>query len=245
MLTWEERKQLEERWFPEARTRMWARLRQTLTAAIHPAARVLDAGCGKGSWFLRSHLGQARLIAGIDVVRPPTHILDAFVQGTLETLPFPDGVFDVVVCNDVIEHLERPYESMAELARVLRPSSGRERADGGILLIKTPSLLAPSTLFTHFSPFGWHRHIKARLGVAEDDVFPTRFRCNTPRALDACLRACGLRQEWLLLVDGTFNYFAFNRPAYVLGLLYSRLMYLPLLKPFRSVMVGAYRKVVG
>ncbi len=243
MLTWEERHRLEERWFPQARARLWARFRQTLASAIHPGARVLDAGCGKGSWFLRPYIGQARLIVGIDVVRPSQHFLDAFVQGTLETLPFPDGVFDVIVCNDVIEHLERPYESMAELARILRPPGEHGEDVGGLLLVRTPSLLAPSTLLTHLSPFGWHRRMKAKLGVAEDDVFPTRFRCNTPRALDACLRACGLRREWLLLADGTFNYFALNRPTYILGLLYSRAMYLPFLRPFRSVMVGAYRKV--
>ncbi len=242
MLTWEERARLEQRWFPDVRHRMWARFRETLAAAIRPGARVLDAGCGKGSWFLRPHLGQARLIAGIDIVRPPHHILDAFVQGTLEYLPFPDGVFDVVVCNDVIEHLEHPHKSMAELARVLRPPSTPEATDGGLLLLKTPSLLAPSTLITHLSPVTWHRHIKARLGVAPDNVFPTRFRCNTPRALDACLRACGLQQEWLMLVDGTFGYLAFNRPLYVIGLLYSRLVSTPPLRPLRSVIVAAYRR---
>lgn len=245
MLTWEERTRLEQRWFPDARARMWAQFQAELAARVHAQALVLDAGCGKGSWFLRRHLGQARRVIGVDIERPDHHILDAFVQGTLDALPFGDGVFDVVVCNDVIEHLANPRRSMAELARVLRPPSGRDAEDGGVLLFKTPSLWAPSTLITHFFPYAWHRRIKRLLGVPEDNVFPTLFRCNTPAALDACLRACGLEQEWFLLVDGTFNYLAFNRPLYVLGLLYSRFMYLPFLSPFRSVMVGAYRKAGG
>ncbi len=242
MLTWEERQNLERRWFPDARARMWARFQAELAAAVHPEARILDAGCGKGSWFLRAHVGRARLAVGLDIERPARHTLDAFVQGTLEALPFPDGVFDVVVCNDVIEHLVHPRRSMAELARVLRPSSGPGARDGGLLLFKTPSLRAPSTLIAHFVPYQWHRRLKRGLGVAEDDVFPTQFRCNTPAAIDACLRDCGLEREWLMLVDGTFNYFAFNRPMYVMGLLYSRLMYAPFLRPFRSVIVGAYRR---
>ncbi|MFO1052931.1 MAG: class I SAM-dependent methyltransferase [Planctomycetota bacterium] len=35
-------------------------------------------------------------------------------------LPFADGAFDVVVCSEVIEHVERPVETMLELQRVAR-----------------------------------------------------------------------------------------------------------------------------
>lgn len=45
-------------------------------------------------------------------------------------LPFPDGTFDAVVAFDVIEHIERPQDLMAEAARVLSP--------GGTLLIRCP-----------------------------------------------------------------------------------------------------------
>ncbi len=221
---------------------MWARFRAALAEAIRPHTLVLDAGGGKGSWFLRSHVGQARMIVGVDVERPPTHILDAFVQGTLEALPFAEGTFDVIVCNDVIEHLIHPRESMAEIARVLRAPSRPGTGDGGLFFFKTPSLRAPSTLLTHMVPYGWHRGIKRFLGVPEENVFPTAFRCNTASALDACLHEVGLEREWMMLVDGTFGYFAFNKPLYVMGLLYSRLMYLPFLRPFRSTIVGVYRR---
>ncbi len=243
MLTWEERAELESRWFPDAQQRLWGRFRSELAEAIGPHSLVLDAGGGKGSWFLRSHVGDARLVVGVDVERPPYHILDAFVQGALEALPFPTGTFDVVVCNDVIEHLVHPRESMAEIARVLRPPSQPGARDGGLFFFKTPSLHAPSTLITHMLPYRWHRGLKRFLGVPEENVFPTAFRCNTPSALDTCLREVGLEREWMLLVDGTFGYFAFNRPLYVLGLLYSRLAYAPFLRPIRSTIVGVYRRV--
>ncbi len=35
-------------------------------------------------------------------------------------LPFPDGAFDVVVCSEVLEHVEQPVPTMLELCRVAR-----------------------------------------------------------------------------------------------------------------------------
>jgi SAM-dependent methyltransferase len=45
-------------------------------------------------------------------------------------LSFPDAVFDIVVCNEVFEHVPELSEAIAEIARVLRP--------GGILLATFP-----------------------------------------------------------------------------------------------------------
>jgi 2-polyprenyl-6-hydroxyphenyl methylase / 3-demethylubiquinone-9 3-methyltransferase len=42
-------------------------------------------------------------------------------QGRLERLPFADGVFDVVVAADVLEHVPDLPAAVAELARVLAP----------------------------------------------------------------------------------------------------------------------------
>jgi SAM-dependent methyltransferase len=38
-----------------------------------------------------------------------------------EALPFPSGAFDVVLCDNVIDHAERPERIVAEMARVLVP----------------------------------------------------------------------------------------------------------------------------
>lgn len=49
---------------------------------------------------------------------------DAFgalgVAADATRLPFPDGAFDVVLCSEVVEHLEFPLEAMFELERVAR-----------------------------------------------------------------------------------------------------------------------------
>jgi SAM-dependent methyltransferase len=49
-----------------------------------------------------------------------------------EGIPFDDGQFQVVVCTEVIEHLENPWFFMRELYRVTKP--------GGVVVISTPNL---------------------------------------------------------------------------------------------------------
>jgi SAM-dependent methyltransferase len=53
------------------------------------------------------------------------------VVGTGEQLPFQDGLFDLVVCTQVLEYVFRPAIFFGEIHRVLKP--------GGMLLLSAPS----------------------------------------------------------------------------------------------------------
>jgi SAM-dependent methyltransferase len=48
----------------------------------------------------------------------------------IEAIPFPDATFDVVICNHVLEHVDRPAVALSEARRVLR--------GGGRLICQTP-----------------------------------------------------------------------------------------------------------
>jgi SAM-dependent methyltransferase len=99
---------------------------------------VLDAGCGNGYGLaILQAAGPARLV-GVDiaedaVARARSEVGDSteVVQGDVRDLPFEDDSFDVVVCFEVIEHIEGQDEALVELRRVLRP--------GGLLLISSPN----------------------------------------------------------------------------------------------------------
>jgi len=103
-------------------------------------ARVLDVGCGDGalSGLLATHL-QAR-VEGVDVVPLSIDLARAeFAKRKLEgrfqvvdgyVYPFPDASFSAVVCSDVIEHVQKPADMLAEMWRVLAP--------GGVLVVTTP-----------------------------------------------------------------------------------------------------------
>jgi SAM-dependent methyltransferase len=48
----------------------------------------------------------------------------------LQRIPFPDGSFDMALCNHVLEHVDDPAAALRELHRVLKP--------GGRLVCQTP-----------------------------------------------------------------------------------------------------------
>jgi len=101
---------------------------------------LLDAGCGSGIEAANlQRLVPGLRISGIDVssvalstaVARPDKGSALFCQGSLERLPFGDGVFDYIASHEVIEHVEDPALVLRELCRVLKP--------GGVCVIATPN----------------------------------------------------------------------------------------------------------
>jgi len=87
--------------------------------------KVLDAGCGPGM-MIRHLIDGDRKIVGLDLspamIRQclQTPYLSAGVEfscGSIESLPFMDGMFDVVLAMGVVEYTEAA-EAVRELARV-------------------------------------------------------------------------------------------------------------------------------
>jgi SAM-dependent methyltransferase len=78
--------------------------------------RVLDVGCGVKPYqplfapFAASYVG-------VDRVENPR----AELRGPVEALPVDDGSFDVVLCNQVLEHCDDPAQAVRELIRVTAP----------------------------------------------------------------------------------------------------------------------------
>lgn len=111
-------------------------LDQILKERIAPGMSVLDAGCGGGRnlvWFLRSGcevFGVDESPAAVQQVRSlaaqiaPALPPESFQVAGVDTLPFPDERFDVVVCSAVLHfacdegHFDRMLD---EMWRVLRP----------------------------------------------------------------------------------------------------------------------------
>jgi 2-polyprenyl-3-methyl-5-hydroxy-6-metoxy-1,4-benzoquinol methylase len=100
--------------------------------------RVLDAGCGVGYGAAMLARAGATEAVGIDVSAQAVEAAQqaapdnaTFLTGEVHALPFEDGRFDLVVCFEVIEHVERQDEAISELTRVL--------AHGGVLAISSPN----------------------------------------------------------------------------------------------------------
>jgi SAM-dependent methyltransferase len=105
-----------------------------------PCRRFLDAGCGDGRYFaVLAGRAPTEQIAGCDIAdriletaratAARAGLTPELVRANVESLPFEDGAFDLVLCTQVLEHVVDPPAVMRELVRVLEP--------GGTLLLST------------------------------------------------------------------------------------------------------------
>ena len=84
--------------------------------------KVLDLGCGDGDYSVKLKEMGFDVIAGdMDIERfRYKGKIDFRVCNVTKKLPFDDNSFDYILLAEVIEHLQNPYEVMAELKRVLK-----------------------------------------------------------------------------------------------------------------------------
>ena len=104
-------------------------------------ADCVDVGCGSGG--IAFHLAPlVRSMVGVDPeswqrwndFRDQRKNL-RFLQESVERLSIPDGSVDVVICNQVYEHVPDPERLIHEIHRVLKP--------GGYCYFAGPNLLFP------------------------------------------------------------------------------------------------------
>ena len=109
-------------------TQASAEVRARLQQVRHIAddARVLEVG--SGAHGLIFYFGSPNGI-GVDPLAhhyaslfPEWQGKAATVGACGEALPFPDRAFDVVLCDNVVDHAESPAQIVAEILRVLAPS---------------------------------------------------------------------------------------------------------------------------
>jgi ubiquinone/menaquinone biosynthesis C-methylase UbiE len=107
---------------------------------IGPSDRILDLGCGTGSIarVLRERLGGAASIAGVDVSAAMIEAARSiapeleFLQVNAVALPFADGSFDLVLCQDLLRLGPDLLAALCQVRRIL--------SAGGRLIASTWSL---------------------------------------------------------------------------------------------------------
>lgn len=118
----------------EHRARYW------WAAKIAAGRDVLDAGCGAGYGIDILASSGATSVTGVDVDSGAVEEAESrnaerpealACQGDVRELDLADSSFDLVVCFEVIEHIEDAERALAEFRRVLRPE--------GLLLVSSPN----------------------------------------------------------------------------------------------------------
>jgi len=145
-------------------------------------ARVLDVGCGIGT-YVRRFRQFSDDVHGIEVeqerVAEASQELPNIVHAFGEDLPYPDDHFDLVFSNEVIEHVDDDRETAAEMVRVTRP--------GGTIVAFAPNRLYPFE--THGAYFG-ERYVFGNIPVVNwlpdplRDRFAPHVRAYTMRGIE-------------------------------------------------------------
>ena len=106
--------------------RFYGRL-ETMVEPLAPGS-LLDAGCGEGETIARLDSLLPARVAAVDLSPDAVEFTArrfpaiTVTRQSVYDLPFDDGAFELVLCLEVLEHLEDPGAAVTELARV---SSGR------------------------------------------------------------------------------------------------------------------------
>lgn len=204
-------------------------LRRRILEVLEPSDRVLELGAGAGVVQQMRLKSVAAEVCGVDLdprVLDNPHLDEARI-GDAAKIPYDDEAFDVVIANNVLEHLASPEEVFREVARVLRP--------GGLFLAKTPNAFHYVPLVARLTPHRLHQVVNSWRGRSGEDTFRTLYRANTARRLRSCAGAAGL--------EGRPEYLRFNAATYLLGWLYERLVNsAPFMRSLRGVLIVVLAK---
>jgi SAM-dependent methyltransferase len=110
----------------------------TSAAWLHmpQGAKVLDVGCGTGD-NLRYVLRKHAMFFGLEYAERTAQVAKSILLGRADIsvgsaseIPFVDEEFDLVLCIEVLEHIDKDNEGCREIARVLKL--------GGALILSLP-----------------------------------------------------------------------------------------------------------
>jgi SAM-dependent methyltransferase len=155
-----------------------------------------------------------------------------------EVWPIPDASYDAVVANYVLEHLQNPAATFAEVTRVLR--------QGGFFFFRTPNLFYYVSLVSRFSPLWFHRLVANRLRnlpAGYHDPYPTFYRANSCRKVRALASVLGLQVIDLFTIEKEPSYGMASRALFFPFMAYERLVNCSeIFSPFRANILGTLQK---
>ena len=193
-----------------------ARYREAIMKYLNPDACILDAGCGSEMWFTREFCPKAHMAVGLDIEQPNIVTPGPYgLRSDLNSLPFKDRSFDIIISKSVFEHLLNPEVVFGEFARVLKPN--------GVVVILTPNKYHYDALIAKVTPFWFHRWILSMLlNWKEEDTFPTYYRANSKKQIIYLFNRSNLTPKLITLFNQYPAYLMFSPLLFRLGIVFER-----------------------
>jgi 2-polyprenyl-3-methyl-5-hydroxy-6-metoxy-1,4-benzoquinol methylase len=110
--------------------------------------------------------------------------------------------FDLATLRMVAEHIDVPEQSVASLARLVKPK--------GMVVVYTVNKWSLISLASWLTPFRLHHAVKHLLWKTEEkDTFPVVYKMNTRRRLQVLFHQAGFREQHFAYLDDcrTFHRF--------------------------------------
>lgn len=110
--------------------------------------QVMDAGCGGA---MRVKLPDDAVLNGIDISRESAArntMLANILIGDVQSYPLPRSAFDIVICWELLEHVQNPVAALCNLIAATKP--------GGTIVLAFPNPASLKGIVTRLSPHGLH-----------------------------------------------------------------------------------------
>ena len=122
------------------RERVFAELATEIESLVPSKGRLLDIGAGEGT-LIKIASARGWSAEGTEIssamVEHARHTHLTMHHGAIEDIPLPEGVFDVVVMNHVLEHVRNPRTTLQRIAQLLTTN--------GVVRIEVPNLASISS----------------------------------------------------------------------------------------------------
>jgi SAM-dependent methyltransferase len=167
-------------WIPDA---LWEELETSTGTLIRryarPGDKILDMGVGLGR--VLSHFPELErhgIDISLDYLRIARDVGIEVAFSRIEDCPYRDGMFDIVVCCDVLEHVLDLNQCCREILRVLKP--------GGTIVIRVPNEENLDIYLDHSLPYEYI-HLRSFDFSSLRLLFSKVFECKFLEALPAGL----------------------------------------------------------
>jgi len=210
--------------------------RDEICKHIQPEITMLDLGAGAGIIPEMNFKGKVKMIYGLDpderVKENP--FLDLGVCSTAEEMPFEDEKFDLIICQNVMEHIENPAHMLTQVKRVLKR--------GGLFLVKTPNRNHYISLAARITPLWFHQWFNSLRGREEEDTFKTFYNFNSEGTQRKIISGAGMETIHISFFEERPEYLRLNFFTYLIGIVYERTVNKLNLNNCKAVMISVFRK---